>query len=60
MIFINDCRSGCVNVLTHGFDKNIYTYIDVSPYLGNKDFDVERYIADEIIPIINMKWPEAF
>lgn len=58
MIFINDCRSGCVNVLTHGFDKNNYTYIDVSPYLGNKDLDVERYIADEIIPIINMKWPD--
>lgn len=49
MIFINDCRSGCVNVLTQGFDKNNYTYIDVSAHVGNKDLDVERYINDEVL-----------
>lgn len=59
MIFINDCRSGCVNVLTHGFDKNNYTYIDVSSYIGTKDFDVECYIAYEIIPKISVKWPHS-
>jgi uncharacterized metal-binding protein len=58
MIFINDCRSGCVNVLTHGFDKGNYTYIDVSAYIGNKDLDVERYVTGEILPKIRMKWPQ--
>jgi uncharacterized metal-binding protein len=59
MIFLNDCRSGCVNVLTHGFDKNNYTYIDVSAHIGNKNIDVDRYIADEILPKINVKWPRT-
>jgi uncharacterized metal-binding protein len=27
MIFINDCRSGCVKVLTHGFGKSMYIYL---------------------------------
>jgi uncharacterized metal-binding protein len=58
MIFLNDCRSGCVNVLTQGFDKNNYTYIDVSPHIGNKDLNIERYITDEILPDISLKWPE--
>jgi uncharacterized metal-binding protein len=56
MIFINDCRSGCVNVLTHGFNKDNYTYIDVSAYIGTKDLDVERYVIDEILPKIKVKW----
>jgi uncharacterized metal-binding protein len=56
MIFINDCRSGCVNVLTHGFQKEKYVYIDVSPYLGITDFDITYFVHAEILPRLNKKW----
>jgi uncharacterized metal-binding protein len=60
MIFINDCRSGCVNVLTHGFEKDNYTYIDVSAHIANKDLDIEQFITKEILPKIKIKWPNSF
>jgi uncharacterized metal-binding protein len=56
MLFINDCRSGCVNVFTHGFDKSNYIFFDVSPFLTDADFDIERYINSEMIPQVNKKW----
>lgn len=56
MVFINDCRSGCVNVLTHGFDKNSYIFFDVSPFLSVEKFDIEQYIHSEIIPQLTEKW----
>jgi uncharacterized metal-binding protein len=56
MIFINDCRSGCVNVFTHGFDKNNYIFFDVSPFLTDAGFDVQRYINSEMINELNKKW----
>lgn len=56
MVFINDCRSGCVNVFTHGFDKNKYIFIDVSPFLTTAEFDIDNYIHSEIFPKLNDKW----
>lgn len=59
MIFINDCRSGCVNVFTHGFDKEKYVFVDVSPFLGVSAFNVAGYISTEILPRLNDKWSFA-
>lgn len=56
MIFINDCRSGCVNVFTHGFDKEKYIFLDVSPFLTVEDFNIENYITIEIFPKLADKW----
>jgi hypothetical protein len=56
MIFINDCRSGCVRVLTHGFDKNKFIYLDIYPYIDNTEFNVEYYISTEVIPKVLEKW----
>lgn len=59
-VFINDCRSGCANVFTHGFDKNSYLFIDVSPFLTTTEFDIDNYIRSEIIPKLNEKWSYSF
>lgn len=59
MIFINDCRAGCVNVLTHGFDRDRYLYLDISPYKGQDEFDIERYLTTEVLPKINEKWNQS-
>jgi uncharacterized metal-binding protein len=56
MIFINDCRSGCVNVLTHGIGKEKFIYLDVSPYLTVSEFDIDQYIQMEVVPKLNAKW----
>ena len=56
MIFINDCRSGCVNVLTHGLANENYVFLDVSAYLHSLEFDIEKYITSELLPKINEKW----
>jgi uncharacterized metal-binding protein len=59
MIFINDCRSGCVNVLTHGFGKDKYLFLDVSPHLHSSVFDIDHYINSEILPKLAEKWSET-
>jgi uncharacterized metal-binding protein len=56
MIFLNDCRSGCVNILTHGFQKDNFIYLDVAPFLTSKEFDIENYIRNEVLPALNNKW----
>lgn len=56
MIFINDCRSGCVNVFTHGFLKDNYIFFDVSSFLTAPEFDIEAFIRSEIFPRLNDKW----
>lgn len=56
MIFINDCRSGCVNVLTHGFHKDNYIFFDVSTFQTAPEFDIEAFIRSEILPRLNDKW----
>lgn len=56
MIFINDCRSGCVNVLTHGFNKDNFLFFDVSPFLHSPTFDASGYVHQEILPKLNEKW----
>jgi hypothetical protein len=60
MVFINDCRSGCVNVFTNGFDKNSYIFFDVSPFLTAVEFDIDSYIHSEIFPKLNEKWSYSF
>lgn len=60
MIFINDCRSGCVNVFTHGFDKEKFMYFDVSPHLTVSEFDISQYIQAEVFPKLNEKWNHSF
>lgn len=56
MIFINDCRSGCVNVFTHGFHQDKYIFFDVSPFLTVNEFNVDHYISSEMLPRLNEKW----
>ena len=56
MIFINDCRSGCVNILTQGFQKEKYLFFDVSPFIASKEFEVEEYIRCQILPTLSAKW----
>jgi hypothetical protein len=56
MIFINDCRATCVNVLTHGFARENYIFFDVSPFLTIATFDVENFIHSEFLPKLNDKW----
>jgi uncharacterized metal-binding protein len=60
MIFINDCRSGCVNVFTHGFQKEKYMYIDVSPYIALMEFDIHNFIQIEVLPKLTDKWSYSF
>jgi uncharacterized metal-binding protein len=60
MIFINDCRSGCVNVLTHGFTKDSFLYIDVSSFTGSAEFDISYYIQTEVLPKLSTKWNYSF
>jgi uncharacterized metal-binding protein len=56
MIFINDCRSGCVNVFTHGFDSEKYVFFDVSPFTALQEFNIENYVNTEMLPRLNSKW----
>jgi uncharacterized metal-binding protein len=56
MIFINDCRSGCVNVLTQGFQKEKYLYFDISSFKGLDEFDIKKYIHSKILPAMSDKW----
>jgi len=56
MIFINDCKSGCVKVLTHGFDEKNYVFFDISPLRAVEDLDIGRYVSAEMLPLLNEKW----
>lgn len=56
MIFINGCRSGCLRMLTHGFNTEKYLFINVSAYLNSSSFNIENYIHTEILPKISEKW----
>jgi uncharacterized metal-binding protein len=56
MLFINDCKSSCVKVLMHGFGKEKFLFLDVSPFSPGIDFDVDHYIQAEVIPTVNSKW----
>lgn len=49
MIFINDCNSSCVKLLTHGFDPTQFLYVDVAPYKHQEDFDIAGFIEENII-----------
>jgi uncharacterized metal-binding protein len=60
MLFINDCRSGCVNILTHGFKKDRYMYLDVSPHIATIDFDISNFIKEEVLPKLTDKWNYSF
>ena len=59
MIFINDCRSGCVNVFTHGFVKENYIFLDISSHAGSTSFDIEHYIINEVLPRLKKQWNDA-
>jgi hypothetical protein len=56
MVFINNCRAGCLKVLTNGFDDDRYIFLDVSQFLMEPAFDIDHYINAVIIPTINYKW----
>lgn len=56
MVFINDCRSGCVRVLTHGFQSGQYLFLDVSAHSHSITFDLDSYIISEVLPKINEQW----
>lgn len=56
MIFINGCRSGCLRMLTHGFNTEKYLFVNVSSYLNSASFNVDNYIYTEILPKMSEKW----
>ncbi len=56
MLFINDCRSGCVRMLTHGLNEQNYIYLDISAHAGSQTFDVDHFIATEVILRVKDKW----
>jgi uncharacterized metal-binding protein len=60
MIFINDCRSGCVNVFTHGFQKDKYIYFDVSPHIASPALDIPQFVRTELLPKLTDKWNYPF
>jgi uncharacterized metal-binding protein len=60
MLFLNDCRSGCVNVFTHGFEREKYLYVDISPYNGSGEFDIPEFIQAEMLPKLADKWDLIF
>ena len=49
MIFINDCNSSCVKLLTHGFQADQYLYVDVAAYKHQPEFDIAQFIEDHIL-----------
>jgi uncharacterized metal-binding protein len=50
MIFINDCNASCVKMLTHGFASDEFIYIDVAPHKNSKEFQIEKFVEDEVLP----------
>jgi uncharacterized metal-binding protein len=56
MVFINDCRAACINVLMHGFNKDKYLLFDITSFLNCEEFDVEEYITHQILPAVNQRW----
>jgi hypothetical protein len=56
MLFINDCRSGCVRVLAHRFHTDKYFIFDVSSFTASVAFDISRFIHADIIPKLERKW----
>jgi hypothetical protein len=56
MVFISDCSSGCVRVLTHGFNEHQFIYLDISPFLTQTNFHIEAIIEAEILSRLNDKW----
>ena len=56
MMFINDCRSSCVNILTVGIAQQNYVLFDVSPFLTATNFSIEDYLKGEMIPKLENKW----
>ena len=48
MIFINDCNSSCVKLLTQGFDAGTYLYLDVKEHRSNPGFDIEQFAREEV------------
>jgi len=56
LIFINDCKSGCVNVLTHGFEKNNFIVLDIYNDKHSEAVDIEKYVHNRLIPQVREKW----
>ena len=52
MIFINDCKSSCVKILTQGFHTDEYLYVDVTPYKDSPEFDIQLFVEREILPAL--------
>jgi uncharacterized metal-binding protein len=50
MIFINDCNSSCVKILTHRFDPSEYLYINVAPYKTVLEFDIREFVDTQVMP----------
>lgn len=46
MIFLNDCNSNCVKLLTNGFRDDEFVYLDVSAEKYSLDFDIEKFVGE--------------
>lgn len=52
MIFINDCNSNCVKILTNGFIPSEYVYVDVSAEKYRATFDIEEFFEQRMAPLL--------
>lgn len=59
MIFLNDCNSGCVKLLTNGLHASEFIYIDVAPDKSNLDFNIEAFFNEKILPHLRNISPEV-
>lgn len=58
MLFLNDCNSGCVKVLTKGFHAGEFIYVDVSKEKGNNESAIEDFFNRKILPPLQEFSPE--
>lgn len=59
MLFLNDCNSGCVKVLTNGFHVSEFIYIDVSHDKSSMQFEIADYVNQRILPDLRAFIPEV-
>src|SRR5262245_46367716 len=52
MIFLNDCNSNCVKMLTNGFHPSEFVYVDVSEEKHRPNFDIDDFLKDKMATLL--------
>lgn len=56
LMFINDCKGGCITVLTQGLRHEEYIHLDLSAYRSAADFNISDFIQSHLAPLLKEKW----